>query len=71
MCAPTTLRHRLRQLPRPQHLRDAPRLGDTATRREWRIAIENLADAAQPRILKVLSERQQKTARPRFVAMHP
>ena len=45
--------------PSPQHLRHRPGLGEAAAGVVGRIAIEDLADAAQPRSGQVIADRLQ------------
>ena len=58
-----------RFLPHPQHLRHGPRLGDAAARREGRVAVKDLAQAAQAMRCQLLEQRLQKGPRGRRVAV--
>ena len=51
-----------RRLPRPQHFRHAPCLGDAASRREGRIAVEDFTDAAQTVVSQMTDEWLQESA---------
>src|SRR5205807_65811 len=56
-------------LPRPQHFRDCPRLRDTTARRERRVAIEDLAQAAQPVSLQLVRQRLEEGPRARRIVI--
>src|SRR5437763_583159 len=58
-------------VPGAQRLGDAPRLGDTASGRERRIAVEDLGDRADTVVFQALRERLAERARGRRVAVDP
>src|SRR6185503_20208813 len=54
--------------PRPEHLRDAPRLGDAAARREGLLGVEDFADRPDARLHLVMLEAGEAFARTGQVA---
>src|SRR5262249_59333711 len=58
---------RLSLEPRPQYLRNAPRLRDAATRREWVLRIENFADRSDAVLRQMMLEAGKAFARPREI----